>query len=110
MKSPAAIRKQIAKLKAQIAASEKSREKALRRILGEMQRHDLTLLDLRKALGSTGKRPARKKAGAKVPVTGAKVPVKYQDGQGNTWSGRGREPRWLTEAIANGRARSDFAV
>lgn len=36
----------------------------------------------------------------------SKAPVKYRDPEtGNTWSGRGREPRWLA-----GRNREDFLV
>jgi DNA-binding protein H-NS len=103
MKSPAAIRKQIAKLQAQIAATEKSREKALRKIIADMQKHDLSLTDLRDAMGAKPKRAVRKK------TTGS-VPVKFRDDKGNTWSGRGREPKWMTEAIAQGRKRSDFAI
>lgn len=104
MKSPAAIRKQIAKLQAQIAATEKSREKALRKIITDMQKHDLSLSDLRDAMSVKPKRAlGRKKA------TGS-VPAKFRDDKGNTWSGRGREPKWMTEAIAQGRKRSDFAI
>ena len=38
------------------------------------------------------------------------VPVKYRDPQGNTWTGRGRTPRWLVQAEAKGSTRADFAV
>lgn len=31
---------------------------------------------------------------------GKTVPIKYRDGNGNTWSGRGVKPRWLTNALA----------
>lgn len=34
----------------------------------------------------------------------------YSDGQGNTWSGRGRRPLWLTEALAAGASLDDFRV
>jgi DNA-binding protein H-NS len=36
--------------------------------------------------------------------------VKYRDAAGNTWSGRGLRPRWLNNALAKGKALSDFAV
>jgi len=41
-----------------------------------------------------------------------KAPVKYMDAEnpGNTWTGRGRQPRWLTEAIANGKSVEDFLI
>jgi DNA-binding protein H-NS len=53
--------------------------------------------------------------GAKGPVKGsagkgAKVAAKYQDGAGNTWSGRGLQPKWLKAAIASGKSLSDFAI
>src|SRR6476619_4669623 len=39
-----------------------------------------------------------------------KVAVKYRDKAGNTWTGRGRMPRWLTAATKGGKtqARSDL--
>ena len=40
------------------------------------------------------------------------VAVKYRDPKspGNTWTGRGRMPRWLSEAIRAGGKREDFLV
>src|SRR6202163_4343924 len=32
-----------------------------------------------------------------------KVAVKYRDGSGNTWTGRGRMPRWMTAATKGGK-------
>lgn len=37
---------------------------------------------------------------AKAATAGKAVPIKYRDGNGNTWSGRGVKPRWLTNALA----------
>jgi DNA-binding protein H-NS len=39
----------------------------------------------------------------------SKVAVKYRDGE-NTWTGRGRPPRWLAAKIAAGARREDYAV
>jgi DNA-binding protein H-NS len=40
-----------------------------------------------------------------------KVAVKYRDGAGNTWTGRGRMPRWLTAATKGGKAKKeDFLI
>jgi DNA-binding protein H-NS len=36
--------------------------------------------------------------------------VKYRDGEGNTWVGRGPRPQWLRDALANGKTLADFAV
>lgn len=38
------------------------------------------------------------------------VTVKYADGVGGVWSGRGKRPKWLTEAIAGGAQLEDFLV
>lgn len=45
-----------------------------------------------------------------VKVGGAAVPVKYRGPNGEEWSGRGRTPKWLQEAEANGKARDAFKV
>ncbi|MBP0447397.1 H-NS histone family protein [Roseomonas sp. SSH11] len=42
--------------------------------------------------------------------TGKAVAARYRGPEGETWTGRGRMPRWLTEAVQNGKAKEDFAV
>ena len=44
------------------------------------------------------------------PMRGRKVAIKYRDKSGNTWAGRGAQPRWLTAAIKAGAKRDDFLV
>src|SRR5262245_45676863 len=40
-----------------------------------------------------------------------KVAVKDRDKNGNTWTGRGRMPRWLTAAMKGGKAKKeDFLI
>ena len=40
-----------------------------------------------------------------------KVAVKYRDGAGNTWTGRGRMPRWMTAATKGRKAKKeDFLI
>lgn len=41
---------------------------------------------------------------------GGKVAIKYKDASGNTWTGRGNKPRWLTAALAEGKKLESFAV
>jgi DNA-binding protein H-NS len=48
--------------------------------------------------------------GKKKSLQGRKVPIKYRDKAGNTWAGRGAQPRWLTAAIKAGAKRDDFLV
>ena len=43
-------------------------------------------------------------------LAGRKVPPKYRDKSGNTWSGRGAQPRWMTTAINAGAKREDFLI
>jgi DNA-binding protein H-NS len=39
---------------------------------------------------------------------GELLPVKYRGPNNETWSGRGREPRWLQALMAEGRKREEF--
>jgi len=52
-------------------------------------------------------------SGGKVGVSslkGRKAPVKYRDRSGNTWAGRGAQPRWLREKLKAGAKLDDFAI
>ena len=51
-----------------------------------------------------------KAAPARSAGKGVKVAAKYSDNQGNTWSGRGLQPKWLKAQIASGKTLADFAV
>jgi DNA-binding protein H-NS len=43
--------------------------------------------------------------------TRGKVAVKYRDNAGNTWTGRGRMPRWMVAATRGGKAKKeDFLI
>ncbi len=46
----------------------------------------------------------------KSKLAGRKVAPKYRDKSGNTWSGRGAQPRWMTAAIKGGAKRGDFLI
>lgn len=52
--------------------------------------------------------PAAKKAKSKM--AGVKLPAKYGDDKGNSWTGRGTTPRWLADATAGGKTKEDFAL
>lgn len=54
------------------------------------------------------KAPARKSAGRKL----GKVAPKYRNPSNpkETWSGRGRQPRWLSEYTNNGRNLDEFRI
>lgn len=87
-------------LERQIAEAQRNeRAEAIAKVRELMAQYGLTAADL-------ANRPA--------PRTGrslGKVPAKFRDqASGQTWSGRGLQPRWLREALAAGRKLSDFAV
>ncbi|MDM0046345.1 H-NS histone family protein [Variovorax dokdonensis] len=55
----------------------------------------------------SGRAPAGRRAAASPAVRA----VKYRSPTGETWSGgRGRKPRWVTEALAAGKSLTDFEV
>ena len=80
------------------------------------------------AKGSTGARKGpkakqgrRKKTAAKSAAksaakgrakgaAGVKVPAKYRGPAGETWSGRGKQPRWLAALVAEGRTPTEFLI
>jgi DNA-binding protein H-NS len=43
-------------------------------------------------------------------LKGRKVPAKYRDKSGNSWAGRGAQPRWLREKLKEGAKLEDFSV
>jgi len=50
-------------------------------------------------------RVARRSASA-----GSKVAPKYRDEFGNTWTGRGKQPKWLVSALASGRSLQSLLI
>ncbi len=50
------------------------------------------------------------KAGTVSKKAGRKVPVRYRDNNGNTWTGRGKRPGWLVKELSSGRKVEDFLV
>ncbi len=60
------------------------------------------------AAGKPGRKPGRK-PGSKTsgkPVRAAK----YTDGQGRTWSGRGKRPDWFKAALAAGKTPEELLI
>jgi DNA-binding protein H-NS len=62
-----------------------------------------------KVSAKLGRKPARK-AGAKRANAGIKVAPKYRDDAGNTWSGRGKQPKWVVAALASGRSLESLLI
>ena len=62
-----------------------------------MKEYGITLADL--------------KGGAKKAKPRGAVAAKYRNPvTGDTWSGRGRAPKWLADALAKGRSRDEFLL
>ena len=53
---------------------------------------------------------ARVVRGRGSALKGRKVPPKYRGPSGETWAGRGAEPRWLVAAIKGGKKLDDFLI
>ncbi|MEO6362046.1 MAG: H-NS histone family protein [Caldimonas sp.] len=84
----------------------KTRERgtAIEKVKALMSEYGLTPADL-------GSKPAAKSSSKGKAGGGAKVAAKYRNtSTGESWSGRGLQPRWLKAAIASGRKIGDFAV
>jgi DNA-binding protein H-NS len=64
-------------------------------------KHQLSRLENETGYGKTGRLSSLK---------GQKVAVKYRDGSGNTWAGRGAQPVWLRDRLKAGAKLEDFAV
>ena len=93
----AAIEKQIAD------AQREERAAAIAKVRSLMAEYGLTAADI------TAKSGAGRPAGApKVP---SKVAAKYRNAAtGESWTGRGLQPKWLKAALAGGARIEDFAI
>ncbi len=103
----------------------KERSAAIAHIATIMDQYGLTVSDLSgkgSAKGAKRGRPPGRpvstatgavKMGKKRTSTmkGKTVPAKFRNkATGESWSGRGLQPRWLSSAIASGKKLADFAV
>ncbi len=92
---------------------------ALAEIKAKMAAYGITLADLGgKARAAKGRKPkaakpAKAAKGAKAKPAKPRKPVaaKYRNAAtGETWSGRGKAPKWLAAELAKGRKREEFLV
>ena len=88
-------------LERQIEQTKKhERGEAIEKIRSLMAEYGLTVADLATRATSKGKSAGH-----------AKVAAKYRNAStGESWSGRGLQPRWLKAALAAGKKLTDFAV
>ena len=97
----AQLQKQIASLEAQ---ARKAKSAELNAVIGRMKEaiavYGITAADL---FGGKSAKAARSKGSRQ----GA---AKYADGDGNTWVGMGKRPKWLHDALAGGKTLDEFRV
>ena len=113
-KSLSRIQQQIEKLQRQ-ATDLRNREAAgvIKKIKVAIEHYGLTADDLfggrakPAASAGNGHATATKRAAGQKR---APIAVKYRDDAGNTWTGRGSQPRWLVAHLKAGRKIGDFAV
>ena len=55
-------------------------------------------------------RSSKAKVDGRSKLKGRRVPPKYRGPNGETWSGRGMTPRWLSAEIKGGANLEDFAI
>lgn len=87
-------------------------------IQAKMQAFGITVKDLQSTKGSKGRgraKAASAKAAkvAKAPKSrkaGTPVAAKYRGPHGETWSGRGLMPKWLSALVAQGHSKESFSV
>ena len=111
--------KPLAKLTAQIQALQRraealrinGRASAVQKIVAQMHEFQISPADIQAAYGAA--KSARSKRKKAVERTQSRRPVapKYRHPEsGDTWTGRGRAPRWLTAAEKDGASREQFLI
>ena len=114
------IQSQIEKLQKQ-ANDIKSKEFAatVHEIQAKMQAFGITVKDLQSTKGGRGKaksspaKATKATKAAKPPKArkaSAPVAAKYRGPNGESWSGRGLMPKWLSALVAQGQSKESFSV
>lgn len=111
------IQSQIEKLQKQATEiKHKEFDKTVQEILAKMQAFGITAKDLQTKSGKARAGKGKVKVAAKrgpapgKAKTGAVVAAKFRGPNGETWSGRGLTPRWLSALVAQGQTKEAFAV
>ncbi len=114
------IQTQIEKLQKQAnEIKSKDFQATVQDILAKMAAFGITVKDLQSGKGKAkGSRTAKGKAGVtkslKAPKAARKasnpVAPKYRGPHGETWTGRGLTPKWLSTLVAQGRSKDSFLI
>ena len=76
-------------------------------VLALIKKYNLTKHDLFPSQPSSS---TKEKATGKKSGSTTTLPVKYRDEKGNTWTGRGLNPKWLEKEIEAGKKKEDFLI
>lgn len=97
----AALEKQAAELERALAEARRTeRAGVIAQVKSLMAEHGLTVADL-------GSKPGK----APSASAGRKVAPKYKNAAtGETWTGRGLQPKWIQAALASGKKLEDFTI
>jgi len=107
------IEKEISRLQKQAQALRaKQRAPIIASIIRSMREYDIAPEEIATAFNKKSARAARPvKTAVAQPPAARKVAPKYMDpATGNSWTGRGKTPRWITQAESEGRNRDDFLI
>ena len=103
-----------AKQRKQTLAKRSSQAEVSKALAAVAKKHGWTLAELfgpGVPKAAKAAKPAAAPKARKSTTKGTKVAAKYRHPEtGQTWSGRGILPKWMTEEIARGKTREDFAI
>jgi|SRR5690606_3120642 len=106
------IQKEITRLQKQAQALQnKQRSPVIASIVRSMREYDITPDEISAAFNK--KKAARSTLGPGKAASTVKrtVPPKYKHPEtGVTWTGRGKAPRWVSDAEAEGKSRDQFLI
>ncbi|MEN9537874.1 MAG: hypothetical protein RLZZ126_109 [Pseudomonadota bacterium] len=108
------IQSQIEKLQKQAAQiKEKEFDATVQDIMAKMAAFGITVKDLQAAKPRRKKKTAvagKAKSKTSSKLAGSSVAPKFRGPNGETWSGRGLMPKWLSMLVASGKTKEEFAV
>lgn len=104
-----------AKQRKQTLAKRSTQAEVTKALAATAKKHGWALAELfgtgKTTKGATATKASGTPKARKSTTKGTKVAAKYRHPDtGQTWSGRGILPKWMTEEIAKGRKREDFAI
>jgi DNA-binding protein H-NS len=110
------IMAQIKQLKKEAAAARRAEKAQIKRDAEAQRRSELSgvisqIRDMMKQHGLTVADLGGGRGRPKSATAGVKGEIRYANPAGGKgWTGKGRKPAWVVEALAQGRALSDFAI